>query len=238
MIAQGRKRGGLYALNTMDKTTLFSIRFRSAIDEVWHQRLGHPQYRVVELLKNNKLIVSTSKNKSICTSCQMAKACRLPFILSNEFCSEPFGVIHCDLWGPAPVTSFQRYQYYVIFVDEFTRYTWYFPLKHKSDFLQCLISFHKFIETQFDKKIYVFQSDGGGEFDNAFTNYLKTHGIKHQLSCPRKPEQNGLVERKHRNIIKLGLTMMFHASVQKRFWVEAFGTTVWLINRQPSQVLN
>lgn len=135
VIAQGRKRGGLYALDTMDKTALFSIRFRSATDEVWHQRLGHPQHRVVELLKNNKLIVSTSKNKSICTSCQMAKVCGLPFILSNEFYFEPFRVIHCDLWGPAHVTSFQRYQYYVIFVDEFTRYTWYFPLKYKFDFL-------------------------------------------------------------------------------------------------------
>lgn len=56
----------------------------------------------------------------------MAKACCLPFIQSNEFCTKPFGIIHCDLWGPSPATSFQRFRLYVIFIDECTRYTWFY----------------------------------------------------------------------------------------------------------------
>lgn len=108
VIASGSRSSGLYVLKPREELALFSTRFRSATDVVWHKRLGHPQARVVELLKKNKLILSSSKNKdqSKSNSCQMAKACRLPYIQSNEFCTKPFGIVHCDLWGPSTVTSF------------------------------------------------------------------------------------------------------------------------------------
>ncbi|OMO78631.1 Integrase, catalytic core [Corchorus capsularis] len=202
---------------------------------------SHPQPKVVELLKKNKLITSTSGNKveHFCDSCQMAKACRLPFILSNEFCDTPMDVIHCDLWGAAPVASFQKFKYYVIFVDEYSRFTWYFPLKHKSDFFQCFLNFHAYVENQFGKKIKVFQYDEGDEFtDGRFVQFLQNNGIKLQYACPKTPEQNGLVECKHRNIVELGLTLLFHSHTPKWYWVEAFGTAIWLINRQPSRVLD
>ncbi|OMP07539.1 hypothetical protein COLO4_07246 [Corchorus olitorius] len=60
MIANGSKQDGVYALGTKGKATFFSTRFKTASDEVWHQRLGHPQPKVVELLKKNKLITRTS----------------------------------------------------------------------------------------------------------------------------------------------------------------------------------
>lgn len=52
------------------------------------------------------------------------------------------------------------------------------------------------------------------------------------------PEQNGVVERKHRHVIELGLAMVYHASVPKRCWVDAFGTAIFLINRLPAPHLN
>ncbi|KAL3516302.1 hypothetical protein ACH5RR_023204 [Cinchona calisaya] len=146
----------------------------------------------------------------------MAKSSRLPFILSHNISNEPLAVIHSDLWGPAPISSVQKYHYYVIFIDECIQFTWFFPLKHKSDFYQCFVTFHKYVETQFDKKIRIFQSDGGGEFNTTeFHSYLASCGIKQQLSCLGTPEQNGFAERKHRNITELGLTMLFHGNVPK-----------------------
>lgn len=106
-------------------------------------------------------------------------------------------------------------------------------------FVAVLSTFIKYLQTQFDKKIRIFQSDGGREFNaKSFKSYLLENGIHHQMSCRKTPEQNGLAERKHRNITELGLTMLFHEKVPKRFWVEAFGTAVWLINRLPTTVLN
>ncbi|EOY32706.1 Uncharacterized protein TCM_040733 [Theobroma cacao] len=191
VVATGNRKGGLYALHpskSSKQEAMFSNRFQFATAKVWHARLGHPHMRVIDTLRKQNLI--SSKDKCIdmehtYTSCQMAKACRLPFLLRTEVCKEPLSANHCDLWGKAPILSHQKFNYYVIFIDEYTRFTWHFPLKNKSDFLQCFIDFHKYIENQFTKKLKVFQSDGGGEFsDTRFHAYLSKYGIKHRMSCP------------------------------------------------------
>ena len=91
----------------------------------------------------------------------------------------------------------------------------------------------------FERKIKIFQSDGGGEFtSHDFQKHLSNCGIHHQFSCPRTPEQNGVAERKHRHIVETGLTLMFQAHVPLRYWVDAFLTAVFLINRMPSTSIN
>jgi hypothetical protein len=61
----------------------------------------------------------------------MGKSCCLPFSLHNKIEIAPLTKIHCNLWGPAPVASIQNYKYYVVFVDDHTRYAWLYPLKKK-----------------------------------------------------------------------------------------------------------
>jgi hypothetical protein len=101
-------------------------------------------------------------------------------------------LIHCDLWGPSPVSSNLSYKYYVIFIDDHSRFTWLYPLKFKSDFFHIFIQFQKFVETQFSLKIKSFQSDGGTEFTNRqFQDHLLKCGIHHQMSCLYTLAQNG-----------------------------------------------
>lgn len=104
--------------------------------------------------------------KNICTSCQLGKHCKLPFHVSNNISRSPLDKIHCDLWGPAPNSSVQKFLYYAVFINDFSRYTWLYPLKKKSDFYDCFIKFQREVENQFDKTIKIFQSDGGGEFSS------------------------------------------------------------------------
>lgn len=130
--------------------------------------------------------------------------------------------------------TFQWFCYYVIFIDDCTRFTWYFPLRLKSDFLQCFIDFHKFVQTRFDKQIHIFQSDGGGEFSSeVFDSCFRHNGVYHQMSCPQTPEQNRRAERKHRNITELGLTMLFNS-----FGSKPSPVAVWLINRLLTRVFD
>ncbi|RVW30074.1 Retrovirus-related Pol polyprotein from transposon RE1 [Vitis vinifera] len=56
------------------------------------------------------------------------------------------------------------------------------------------------------------------------------------LHC--EPFQNGIAECKHHHVTETGLTLMFHARVPLSLWVEAFSTTVFLINRLPSPLLD
>lgn len=72
----------------------------------------------------------------------------------------------------------------------------------------------------------------------ASINYLRSYGIHHQLACPKILKKNGKAEQKNINITKLGLTMMFHAHLLARFWVDCFSTAVYLINCLPSKALN
>jgi hypothetical protein len=135
ILATVRKHGGLYALHEGGAITAWvAIKSGRAPEPLWHQRLGHPHSKLLHNLVSKKIIdiCSWLKSQTICSSCQMGKSCRLPFSLHNKTETAPLKKIHCDLWGPAPVASVQNYKYYVIFVDDHTRYTWLYPLKKKN----------------------------------------------------------------------------------------------------------
>lgn len=71
-----------------------------------------------------------------------------------------------------------------------------------------------------------------------FCRLLSTNGVTHQISRPFTPEQNGCAERKHRRIIETGLTLLFNAFIPSMYWVNAFLTSVYHINRMPMKQLN
>lgn len=142
-------------------------------------------------------------------------------------------LVHCDLWGPAPVFSNDGYRYYVIFVDDYSRFTWLYPLHAKSDFYEVLVRFHNLVCDQFSTNIKCFQSDGGTGFVNTrVREFFDVKGIHHRLPCPYTPQQNGRAERKHRHITETGLSLMFHASTPSCFWLDAFSSAVYIIKYQ------
>ncbi|KAK9075210.1 hypothetical protein SSX86_003531 [Deinandra increscens subsp. villosa] len=242
VLAQGRCEQGLYVLQE-DKCAFISSLNNSAKAsfELWHARLGHANFDVISMLNKFGLLQVTSilPKPIVCSSCQMAKGHRLPFTHNDKRATNPLDLIHCDLWGPSPVQSAYGYKYYVAFVDDFSRFTWFYPLKAKSDFYATLVVFSKFVETQFDRKIKIFQSDGGTEFVNRqVKHFFDQNGTFHRLSCPYTPQQNGRVERKHRHIVETGLAMLFNGQVPTKYWVEAFSTAVFVINRLPSKILS
>ncbi|KAG8489179.1 hypothetical protein CXB51_017224 [Gossypium anomalum] len=126
--------------------------------------------------------------------------------------STPFELVVADIWGPASVSS-EGHSYYISFVDAYSRFTWLYLIKHKCFKLT------------------------GGEF-RSFPQALSQLGIHHRLSCPHTSEQNGLVERKHRHIVDIGLMLLGQANVPMHLWAHTFITAIHLINRLPTPVLN
>jgi len=245
VLGVGRCENGLYVLNQHHHAlvSLLSAHKPRASAQLWHTRLGHPNYRIISSLSRLGSILCSNRslpnNSNICVGCQLGKSHCLPFSLNDEHCSMPFDRLHCDLWGPSPVSSVTGYRYYAIFIDDCTRFSWMFPLKHKSDFFDTFVHLQHYIETQFSTKIKSFQCDGGTEFtNNKFRSHLHSCGIVLRLACPYTPSQNGVAERKHRHVTETGLTLMFHAHVPVSLWVEAFSTAIFLINRLPSPSLD
>lgn len=173
----------------------------------------------------------------LCTACCLGKSHKLHAPASTHHYNAPFELIFSDLWGPSPFTSTNGFSYYISFVDAYSKYTWIYFLKRKSDSIVAFKQFHKMIETQFSTKLKAVQTDGGGEF-KPFTNYLNELGVIHRLTCPHTSHQNGSVERKHRQIVEMGLTLLAQAAIPYEFWDHSFTTTVHLINKLPSAALH
>jgi histone deacetylase 1/2 len=126
----------------------------------WHLRLGHANTTAIQSILQ-LCNVSCSNKYSIpsCVFCCMGKSHRLHAPLSNTVYSAPFEVVHCDLWGPAPFLSYYGYSYYITFVDTYTKYTWIYFLKAKSNALQAFTQFRALVKTQFQTTIKALQSD-------------------------------------------------------------------------------
>ena len=199
LLLQGPHTSGLYSLQSSPPQVFYSNRQISASDELWHQRLGHPNPLVLQQLSTNKAIFISKSSKTICEACHLGKSSRLPFFDSSFVATRPLERVHCDLWGPSPVSSIQGFRFYVVFIDHYTRYSWFYPLRNKSDFYEIFLMFQALAQNICQEKICTFECDGGGEFiSHKFLNHLELHGIQQHLSCPHTPQQNGLAERKHR----------------------------------------
>lgn len=139
-------------------------------------------------------------------------------------CYKPLQLIHSDVWQ-SPVPSNTGFRYYVLFVDDFTHFTWLFPMKHKSTITHHFLQFQKLVENQFDCKIKAFQSDGGLEFDNSpLKRHFQDCGILFHKSCPGILEQNGVAEQKHRHLIEMSRTFLVVADMPKDYWVDTVFT--------------
>lgn len=99
-----------------------------------------------------------------------------------------FDIIHSNAWGITPVISHAHYEYFVIFIDDYSRFTWIYFFRSKSDVFSVFKTFVAYIETQFSTVIKVLRSDSGGEYmSHALHAFLNEKGILSQRSCPHTP---------------------------------------------------
>jgi len=82
------------------------------------------------------------------------------------------------VFGPVPVPSLGKSLYYVSFIDDFSRRTWVYFLRHKSEVFSKFKEFKALVENQTNKKIKVLRTDNGGEFcSREFEQFCKQYGI-------------------------------------------------------------
>ena len=130
-------------------------------------------------------------------------------------------------------------RYFVIFVDDFSRYTWIYLMKNRSEVLTIYHDFAKMIQTQYSKAIKVFCSNNAREYRQTdfFFTILKYYGTIFHTSCAGTSQQNGRAERKFCHILDIVRALTNAASTLASFWSEAAFTAVYTINRYPSPVI-
>jgi len=117
-----------------------------------HARLGHPS-----LAKMQQLVPSLSNVSTLsCESCKLGKHIRSSFPSSvSQHASSPFALVHYDIWGPSRIKSNLGFQYFVTFIDDYSRCTWVFLMKNRSELFSIFQIFYNEIKNQFGISIRI-----------------------------------------------------------------------------------
>ncbi|KAL0545801.1 hypothetical protein IC582_015694 [Cucumis melo] len=239
-IGTGRKVRRLFELLSLQVPSPSSISAPVTDSDTnqWHLRLGHASpEKLRHLISVNNLNNVTKFVPFNCLNCKLAKQPVLSFSPSTSICDKPFDLIHSDIWGLAPTITVQGYRYYVLFIDDFSRFTWIYFLKHRSELSRTYIEFANMIHTQFSCSIKTLCTDNALEYkDSILLSFLSQQGTLVQRSCPYNSQQNGRAERKYRHILDSVRALLLSASCPEKFRGEAALTLVYTINLLPSSL--
>jgi hypothetical protein len=129
--------------------------------------------------------------------------------------------------------------FFLLMVDDHSRYMWLELLALKAEAFQYFKKIKAVAETELGKRLKVFRTDRGGEFNTiVFTAYCNEKGIKRNTTAPYTPQQNGVVERRNQTIVEMARCLLKTMKVPPRFWGEAVKVAVHILNRSPTKSLN
>lgn len=152
MIGRGSLRIKLYWLDLLFSQSVRSSSSSQILNNtsLSHSRLGHPSFSKIQVLSEVISIPKAHlKDWSHCKTCHLAKQKRLAFPSHNNLAEKPFDLIHLDVWGPFSVTSVEGFKYFLTIVDDCSRVTWIYFLKHKSDVIHIFPNFLNLVETYY-----------------------------------------------------------------------------------------
>jgi hypothetical protein len=87
-------------------------------------------------------------SKGVCEGCVLVKHPQEKFDKGkSQRAFAPLDLIHNDLMGPFLHPSIKKVRFFLIFVDDFSRFTWIYFLRQKSEVFQHLKDFKALVET-------------------------------------------------------------------------------------------
>jgi len=246
VIMTGQKNGMLYELDT-NRSTPDSInaalvtsegkkKLSIAESRIWHKRLGHLGDAAVKSIINGYV-----DDGSTCEVCIQAKLRRKIIRVPVQRTSTPFELVHSDLCGPFATRSAGGAQYFIIYVDDYSRHTELTVLPDKRA-ETCTAAFQWF-QAKVDGwgyDIRRFRSDNGsGEYNNKnFRSILAVRGIAFEPCPPHTQHKNGIAERMIGVLTQKARAMMLDSQAPMQFWAEAINTACYLHRRTPNQSLD
>ncbi|CAI7885370.1 unnamed protein product [Closterium sp. NIES-53] len=147
-----------------------------------------------------------------CLPCVEGRQRAAPHSSSFSPTSAPRQTLHMDEWGPARVNGQGRERYFVLVVDDYTRYTTVFP--------SCLdpLDPHSL----------------GGEFSSdLLRDFCHGEGITQSFTLPDSPQQNGIAERRIGLVMEVARTSMIHAAAPHFLWLFAVWYAAHQLNLWP-----
>ncbi|CAI7790174.1 unnamed protein product, partial [Closterium sp. NIES-54] len=145
-----------------------------------------------------------------------------------------------DVWGHAPVRGQGHERYFLLVVDDYSRYTTVFPLGSKGDVTEVLIDWIRAARLQLRESfgsgfpVLRLHSDRAGEFSSARLGaFCRARGIRQTFTLPASPQQNGIAERRIGMVMDVARTSMIHAAAPHFLWPFAVQYAAHQLNLQP-----
>jgi integrase-like protein len=190
-------------------------------------------------LKDLNLISFQKDNKTLkCPICVEAKYSKRTFKQVAYRSTSLLELVHSDLADFKNCTSRGGNNYYISFVDDFSRYTKIYLLKSKDEAESAFLKYKAEVENQLDIKIKRIRSDRGGEYSpKTLAKFCDEHSIIHEASAPYTPQQNGIAERKNRTLKEMMNAMLICSGLSSSMWGEAILSACFVLNRVPHKKL-
>ncbi|CAI7885392.1 unnamed protein product [Closterium sp. NIES-54] len=225
-----------------------SCRLLSHQTLLWHHRLGHPSLPRLRGMASRVLVSGLPRSlpplpprpAPTCVPCVEGRQRAAPH--SSEFppTEAPLQTLHMDVWGPARVRGQGHERYFLLVVDDYSRYTIVFPLRSKGEVTEVLIDWIRAARLRLresfgsDFPVLRLHSDRGGEFSSALLGaFCRAQGIRQTFTLPASPQQNGIAERRIGMVMDVARTSMIHAAAPHFLWPFAVQYAAHQLNLQP-----
>lgn len=198
--------------------------------QLYHERMAHQNKRHVKTVLERELNIDVEIDSELCDGCIYGKSHRRQFGTRIR-ATKPGEIVHADVCGPF-CSSFSKYRYFVLFKDDFSSYRFVYFMKEKSEVAEKLKWMLAESQTA-GHTVTELISDNGGEFDNnEVKKILRNKGIRHRLSMPYTPQQNGCSERENRTLVEAARAMrLAHTELPQALWAELINTAAYILNR-------
>ncbi|CAI7866709.1 unnamed protein product [Closterium sp. NIES-54] len=225
-----------------------SCRLLSHQTLLWHNRLGHPS--LPRLRGMHSRLLGSGLPRSLpplppslappCLPCVEGRQRAAPHSSSFPPTTAPLQTLHMGVWGPARVSGQVRERYFLLVVDDYTRYTTVFPLRSKVQVVDVLIPWIRTVRLQLrewfrtDHPLLRLHSDRGGEFSsNLLRDFCRGEGILRSFTLPDSPQQNGIAERRIGLVMEVARTSRIHAAAPHFLWPFAVRFSAHQLNIWP-----
>lgn len=208
----------------------------------WHEHYGHLHFDALRWLGKDEMVRGIPKIdhvEQVCDTYVTTKQRWRPFPAATEYrAQQQLELVHGDLCGPVSPATPGGNRYFLLLVDDATRFMWVVLLPSKDAAGEAIKRVQAAAEVESGRKLKVLRTDNGGQFTVAeFTSYCAQQGIKRHFSASHTPQQNGVVERRNQSVVATACALLKQRRLPARFWGEAVMTAVHLLNRSPTRAL-
>ncbi|POM73801.1 Putative retroelement [Phytophthora palmivora] len=223
-----------------------------------HKRLGHPSVRILHDLTRSEAVRGLDGTTSVnpeeqffCRAYTLAKSHRAPFYSNRvvERARAQLKKVHTDICGPLPVNSLTGCRYFVIFIDDFSRFMFTYPMKTRNQLHECYEDFRKKALNIFrhdigmlewcpcaieEHDIQVLQDDNAKEYEKLGRVIFREYGTHAQFTTVYTPQRNGVAERRMRTIMERVQALLLDGKLPEQLWAECVDHVTTLLNMTPS----